>query len=71
MHDYSHTADGTPARVAMVSGNTGRPGRRYAPYATAAGDLQDLQALSPRRWPPLGAFIKLPALRVVLTSDSL
>src|SRR5205807_7991915 len=26
---------------------------------------QGLQALSPRRWPPLGAFIKLPALRVV------
>ena len=27
--------------------------------------LQGLQALSPRRWPPPGAFIKLPALRVV------
>jgi hypothetical protein len=27
--------------------------------------LQGLQALSPRQWPPLGAFIKLLALRVV------
>jgi len=27
--------------------------------------VQGLQALSPRHWPPLGAFIKLPALRVV------
>jgi hypothetical protein len=27
--------------------------------------LRGLQALSPRRWSPLGAFIKLPALRVV------
>jgi hypothetical protein len=27
--------------------------------------LEGLQALSPRRCPPLGAFIKLPALRVV------
>jgi hypothetical protein len=27
--------------------------------------LQGLQALSPRQWPPPGAFIKLPALRVV------
>lgn len=27
--------------------------------------MQGLQALSPRRWPPLGAFITLPALRVV------
>ena len=27
--------------------------------------LQGLQALTPRYWPPLGAFIKLPALRVV------
>jgi hypothetical protein len=27
--------------------------------------LQGLQALSPCQWPPLGAFIKLPALRVV------
>jgi len=31
----------------------------------AAGMLQGLQALSARQWPPLGAFIKLPALRVV------
>src|SRR5258705_732281 len=37
----------------------------YDTYATVAGVLQGLQALSPRRWPPLGAFIKLPALRVV------
>jgi len=66
-HDYSHTADGAYARtcVAMVSGNTVRQGRRYDTYATAAGGLQGLQALSPRRWPPLGAFIKLPALWVV------
>src|SRR6516165_946638 len=48
----------------MVSGQTARHGRRYDTYATAAGG-QGLQALSPRRWPPLGAFIKLPALRVV------
>ena len=31
----------------------------------AAGGLQGLEALSPRCGPPLGAFIKLPALRVV------
>src|SRR5215831_20170465 len=31
----------------------------------AAGGFQGLQALSPRQWPPVGAFIKLPALRVV------
>src|SRR6516225_11782620 len=49
----------------MVSGHTTRYGRRYAINATAAGGVQGLQALSPRHWPPLGAFIKLPALRVV------
>src|SRR6516165_10226352 len=53
----------------MVSGQTARHGRRYDTYATAAGG-QGLQALSPRRWPPLGAFIKLPALRVVHDCDS-
>ena len=31
----------------------------------ASSVLLGLQALSLRRWPPLGAFIKLPALRVV------
>src|SRR5215475_13257572 len=40
-------------------------GRRYGTYAMAVGGFQGLQALSPRQWPPLGAFIKLPALRVV------
>src|SRR5205807_880919 len=39
--------------------------RRSCASATAAGGLQGLQALSPRHWPPPGAFIKLPALRVV------
>src|SRR5215831_20989854 len=34
----------------------------------AAGGFQGLQALSPRQWPPVGAFIKLPALRVVHNS---
>ena len=66
-HDSLDTTDDAyaRARVAMVSGNTVRQGRRYDTYATAAGGLQGLQALSPRRWPPLGGFIKLPALRVV------
>jgi len=49
----------------MVSGETAWRGHRACASATAAGGLQGLQALSPRRWPPLGAFIKLPALRVV------
>ena len=65
MHDDLHTADGARARVAVVSGHTVRQGRRYDTYATAEGGVQGLQALSPRHWPPLGAFIKLPALRVV------
>jgi len=66
-YDSLHTTDGAyaRARVAVVSGHMGRQGRRYSTYATAAEGLQGLQALSPRRWPPLGAFIKLPALRVV------
>ena len=64
-HDDLHTADGARARVAVVSGHTVRQGRRYDTYATAEGGVQGLQALSPRHWPPLGAFIKLPALRVV------
>src|SRR5262245_64787185 len=49
----------------MVSGEATWQGRHACASATAAGGLQGLQALSPRRWPPLGAFIKLPALRVV------
>src|SRR5215467_7212956 len=49
----------------MVSGEAAWQGRHACVSATAAGGLQGLQALSPRRWPPLGAFIKLPALRVV------
>jgi hypothetical protein len=49
----------------MVSGEAAWQGRHACASATAAGGLQGLQALSPRRWPPLGAFIKLPALRVV------
>src|SRR5262244_1330751 len=54
-----------PTRASVVSGHTPKQGRRHAPYATAAGGFQGLQVLSPHRWPPLGAFIKLPALRVV------
>jgi len=67
MYDRRHTAEGsqTPTRGAMVSGEAAWPGRRSGASATAAGGLQGLQALSPRRWPPLGAFIKLPALRIV------
>src|SRR4030095_2789270 len=49
----------------MVCGEAACQWRRSPPSATTAGGLQGLQALSPRRWPPLGAFIKLPALRVV------
>ena len=64
-HDYRHTANGDPTRASVVSGHTPKQGRRHDPYATAAGGFQGLQALSPHRWPPLGAFIKLPALRVV------
>src|SRR5215510_4740586 len=66
-HGDRHTADGahTCARLGVVSDHMARQGRRYDTYATAAGVLQGLQALSPRHWPPLGAFIKLPALRVV------
>src|SRR5215510_747775 len=66
-HGDRHTADGahTCARLGVVSAHMAKQGRRYDPYATAAGVLQGLQALSPRHWPPLGAFIKLPALRVV------
>ena len=69
VYDGLHTADGAHAQVAMVSGHTARHGRRYDIYATAAGGVQGLQALSPRHWPPLGAFIKLPALRVVHDSN--
>ena len=65
VHDGLHTADGAHAQVAMVSGHTARHERRYDTYATAAGGVQGLQALSLRCWPPLGAFLKLPALRVV------
>ena len=66
-HDDLHTADDAHAyaRVGVVSEHMAREGRRYDTYAMAAGGLQGLQALSPRQWPPLGAFIKLPALRVV------
>src|SRR5215471_20296480 len=66
-HDDLHTADGAHAcaRVGVDSDQMARQGRHYGTYATAAGMLQGLQALSPRQWPPLGAFIKLPALRVV------
>src|SRR5215831_545936 len=65
-HGDLHTADGahTCTRLGVVSAHMAKQGRRYDP-ATAAGVLQGLQALSPRHWPPLGAFIKLPALRVV------
>lgn len=69
MHDDLHTADGAHAcpRVGVVSDHMARQGQHdvYDTYATVAGVLQGLQALSPRHWPPLGAFIKLPALRVV------
>src|SRR6266705_3666835 len=64
-HDYRHTANGAPTNACVVSGRTPKQGRRHDPYATAAGGFQGLQALSLHRWPPLGAFIKLPALRVV------
>src|SRR5262245_61287830 len=66
-HNDLHTADGAQAhtRVTVVSGYTARQGRCYDIYAMAAGGVQGLQALSPRHWPSLGAFIKLPALRVV------
>jgi hypothetical protein len=66
-HDDLHTADDAHAyaRVGVVSDHMARAGRRYDTSAMAAGGLQGLQALSPRQWPPLGAFIKLPALRVV------
>src|SRR5262249_19366592 len=66
-HDDLHTADDAHAyaRVGVVSNHMARAGRRYDTSAMAAGGLQGLQALSPRQWPPLGAFIKLPALRVV------
>ena len=69
--DDLHTADGAHAcaRVSVVSDHMARQGRRYDTYAMAAGVLQGLQALSPRQWPPLGAFIKLPALRVVHDFD--
>ena len=65
VHDDLHTADGAHAQVAMVSSHTARHGRGETTYATAAGGVQGLQALAPRHWPPLGAFIKLPALPVV------
>ena len=67
VHSALHPADGahTCARLGVVSAHMAKQGRRYDPDATAAGVLQGLQALSPRHWPPLGAFIKLPALRVV------
>jgi hypothetical protein len=65
-HDDLHTAGAHAcARVGVDSDHMARQGRRYGTYAMAAGMLQGLQALSPRQWPPLGAFIKLPALRVV------
>src|SRR5215471_12073306 len=66
-HDDLHTADGAHAcaRVGVDSDHMARQGRRYGTYAMVAGMLQGLQALSLRQWPPLGAFIKLPALRVV------
>ena len=65
--DDLHMADGAHAcaRVGVVSDHMAKQGRRYDTYAMAAGVSQGLQALSPRQWPPLGAFIKLPALRVV------
>ena len=69
MHDDLHTAGGAHAcpRVGVVSDHMARQGQHYVydTYTTVAGVLQGLQALSPRHWPPLGAFIKLPALRVV------
>ena len=66
-HDALHTADSAHAcaRITVGSGHTTRQGRRYDTSATAAGGVQGLQAISPRHWPPLGAFIKLPTLWVV------
>ena len=62
-----HTAEGPQPHtwVVMVAGEMAWQGRRSYASATAVRGLQGLQALSPRRWPPLGAFIKPPALRVV------
>jgi hypothetical protein len=56
MYDRLHTAEGsqTHTRVGMVSGEVVWQGQRSCASATAAGGLQGLQALSPRRWPPLG-----------------
>jgi hypothetical protein len=67
MYDHLQTVEGsqTPTRCGRVSGEAAWQGRRSGASATAAGGLQGLQALSPRRWLPLGAFIKLPAERVV------
>ena len=67
MYDCLHTAEGpqTYTRGVMVAGEMAWQGRRAYASATAVRGLQGLQALSPRHWPPLGAFIKLPALRVV------
>src|SRR6516162_2752154 len=53
----------------MVVEEAAWQGRRSYASASAAGGLQGLQALSLRRWPPLGAFIKLPALRGVHDGD--
>jgi hypothetical protein len=65
MYDRLHTAASSHTRMAMVSGETPRQGRCSCPCVTAAEGVQGLQALSPRHWPPLGACIKRPALRVV------
>jgi hypothetical protein len=49
--DRLHTADGfhTLPRIAIVSGEMTRQGRRLCISATATGGLQGLQALSLRR----------------------
>jgi len=72
MYDRLHMTEGsqTHIRVAMVSREAVWQGRRSYASATVAGGLQGLQALSPRLCPPLGAFIKLPAPRVVHDSDT-
>jgi hypothetical protein len=65
-HDDLQTADGAHAWTCVTVGSGYAPPQRrcYDTSATAAGG-QSLQALAPRHWPPLGAFITLPALRVV------
>ncbi len=65
--DYLHTAE-APIHLTGSPWSPVRVGGQRATLwhlSDGSRSLQGLQALSPRRWPPPGAFIKLPALRVV------